>query len=60
MYSLTRKDPSNMKEIVFSSASHLAALIHQRELGSLELVEYFIARVEKLDGKLNAVIVRDF
>ena len=49
-----------MKEIVFSSASHLAALIHQRELGSLELVEYFVARVEKLDGKLNAVIVRDF
>ena len=49
-----------MKEIVFSSASHLADEIHQRELGSLELVEYLIARVDKLDGKLNAVIVRDF
>jgi len=49
-----------MKEIAFSSASHLAALIRQRELGCLELMDYFIARIEELDGKLNAVIVRDF
>jgi amidase len=49
-----------MKEIAFSSASHLAALTRQRELGCLELMDYFIARIEKLDGKLNAVIVRDF
>jgi amidase len=49
-----------MNEIAFSSASHLAALIRQRELSCLELLDHFIDRVERLDGKLNAVVVRDF
>src|SRR4030088_2173603 len=60
MDSAKLKGPSNMKEIAFASASHLAALIRQHEVGCLELLDYFIARVEKLDGKLNAVVVRDF
>jgi amidase len=35
-------------------------LVRQHEVGCLELLDYFIARVERLDGKLNAVVVRDF
>jgi amidase len=49
-----------MRELAFASASHLAALIRQRELGCLELLDYFIARIARLNGRLNAVAVGDF
>ncbi|HYZ75032.1 MAG TPA: amidase [Chthoniobacterales bacterium] len=49
-----------MKEIAFASASHLAALIRRRDIGCLELLDYFITRVERLNGRLNAVVIRDF
>src|SRR4029450_2488808 len=31
-----------------------------REIGSLELTERYIERIERLDGEINAVVVRDF
>jgi amidase len=49
-----------MAQLAFAPASHLAALVRRREVGCLELLDYFFARVEQLDGKLNAVVVRDF
>jgi amidase len=49
-----------MKEIAFASACHLAALIRRRDMGCLELLDYFIDRVERLNRKVNAVVVRDF
>ena len=49
-----------MSEIAFSGASELAALVRDRKIGCLELVDHFIARIERLDGRLNAVVVRDF
>ena len=49
-----------MRELAFASANRLAALIRQRQIGCLELLDYFIARIERLDGTLNAVVVRDF
>ena len=49
-----------MTQLAFAPARHLAALVRQHEVGCLELLDYFIARVERLDGKLNAVVVRDF
>jgi amidase len=49
-----------MTEFAFAPASHLAALVRQHDVGCLELLDHFIARVERLDGKLNAVVVRDF
>jgi len=49
-----------MTQLAFAPACHLAALVRQHEVGCLELLDYFIARVERLDGKLNAVVVRDF
>jgi amidase len=38
----------------------LAAKIARRELSPLEAVDACIARIEALDGPLNAVVVRDF
>jgi amidase len=49
-----------MKEVAFASASYLAALIRQRKIGCLELLDYFIARIERLNERLNAVVVCDF
>jgi amidase len=44
----------------FLSATELAALIRSRQIGCLELLDHAIARVEQLDGPINAVVVRDF
>ena len=44
----------------FLSATALAAMTRNREIGVLELLDHFIARVERLDPRVNAVVVRDF
>ncbi len=44
----------------FLSATALAGLTRSRRLGCLELLDHCIARVERLDGAINAVVVRDF
>lgn len=44
----------------FLSATTLATLIRNREIGCLELLDHFIDRVQRLDGPINAVVVRDF
>jgi len=47
-------------DIPFRSAKQLAADIKKKKIGSLELLDLYLARVEKYDGALNAVVVRDF
>ena len=44
----------------YRSARDLAAALAAREVSSAELVDLAIARIEARDGKLNAVVVRDF
>jgi amidase len=44
----------------FDPAVELAAKLRRKQISSVELTEYFIARIEKHDEKLNAVVVRDF
>jgi amidase len=44
----------------FLSAASLAALLRARDIGCLELLDHSIARVERLDPRINAVVVRDF
>jgi amidase len=44
----------------FQSAKKLAALVRRGDIGCLELLDHFIDRVERLDGRTNAVVVRDF
>ncbi len=49
-----------MDQIAFSSASALAKLVRDREIGCLELTDLYLERIERLDTRLNAVVVRDF
>ena len=44
----------------FLPAVALAAMTRRREIGCLELLDHYIARVERLDGPVNAVVCRDF
>jgi amidase len=44
----------------FLPAHQLAELARSGKIGCGELLDHFIARVERLDSKINAVVVRDF
>ncbi len=44
----------------FLPAWRLAELVRDGELGCLELLDHYIARTERLDNRINAVVVRDF
>ena len=46
--------------MAFSSATDLLAALKNKELSSLELTDHYIERIEKFDGEINAVVVRDF
>jgi amidase len=43
-----------------ASATELAAAVRAKAVSALELTETAIARIEALDGAINAVVVRDF
>jgi amidase len=43
-----------------ASAAELAAAVRAKSVGALELTDAAIARIEALDGAINAVVVRDF
>ena len=44
----------------FLPALKLAAMTRRREIGCLELLDHYIARIARLDGPINAVVVKDF
>jgi amidase len=46
--------------LALESASQLARRIRAREISSRELTELYIGRIERYDGAVNAVVVRDF
>lgn len=48
-----------MLDVPFRSARQLAAAVRTKKIGCLELLELFLARVEKYDPALNAIVVRD-
>lgn len=49
-----------MTDPAFATARDLARAIARRDIGSLEALDHFIDRIERHDGELNAVVVRDF
>jgi len=49
-----------MTDPSFLPAGRLAEMTRCRQIGCVELLDHFIARVERLDGPINAVVVRDF
>jgi amidase len=48
-----------MTDLAFRSAKELAALIRRKKVGCLELLDGYLARVEKYNPRLNAIIVTD-
>ncbi len=48
---------SQRGEIAFDSAVELAARVREREIGCLELLDHYLARVEKYNPSLNAIIL---
>jgi len=55
-----RKKGTLMTPLCERHAVQLAKLVRDREVGCLELLDYFIDRVVRLDASTNAVVVRDF
>ncbi|MBM4265002.1 MAG: amidase [Deltaproteobacteria bacterium] len=48
------------KDYAYATATETVVALRRRETSSLELTDAAIARIERLDGVLNAVVVRDF
>jgi len=48
-----------MKELAFSSARNLAAAIRRRRLKSRDLIESYLARIERFNPAINAVVTLD-
>ena len=48
-----------MTELAFRSATALGKAIRTREIGCREILEHFLARVERHNPALNAIIVTD-
>lgn len=46
--------------LTYSSTRELAAMLAARKISAVELLEHAIARIESLDPRINAVVVRDF
>ncbi|HJU19966.1 MAG TPA: amidase [Stellaceae bacterium] len=44
----------------YRTASELVRALAEKRLSAVELVDFAIARIEALDSKINAVVVRDF
>jgi amidase len=48
-----------MSDIAFWSAKRLAGHIRRRKIGCLELLNHYLARIERYNPKLNAIIATD-
>ena len=46
-------------DLHFKSATKLAAMLRKREVSSSELLEHFLARMDRHNPALNAIIVTD-
>ena len=45
-------------KLAFASARTLAALVREKKVGAVELLDFFLARIERHNPRVNAVIVR--
>ena len=48
-----------MTELAWLPATRLASLIRRRRVGCLELLDHYLARVERFNPSLNAIIATD-
>src|SRR5438093_827697 len=49
-----------MKLDAFATATDLLRALSRRRVSAVELLDFHVARTERLDGKLNAIVTRDF
>ena len=49
-----------MTQLSYKSAEELSKMILEKKISSLELLEYYISRVEKFNPDINAIIVKDY
>ena len=47
-------------ELAYRTVGELTSQLAQKLVSAVELVDAAIARIEALDGKINAVVVHDF
>jgi len=48
-----------MRQVAFRSAAELAAAIRRKEVSSRELVEHYLARIQRFNSQVNAVVTLD-
>jgi len=48
-----------MSDLAFKPATELCDDLAQRRVGSVELLEHYLERLNRYDGALNAIVVRD-
>ena len=46
-----------MSELAFASATALAARVQNKDISAVELLNFFLARTDSYNGKLNAIVV---
>lgn len=49
-----------MKDVALKPACELASMIKNKKISCRELLDHYLDRVEKYDGDLNAIPIRDF
>ncbi|MEI9984350.1 MAG: hypothetical protein WDN69_14755 [Aliidongia sp.] len=49
-----------MTALHFRSAAELVRLLQRREISAVELLDHFIARVERHNPSVNAIVATDF
>src|SRR5262245_49053835 len=54
------KPQSKHADLAYETAEALLAALASRRISAVELTDRAIQRIEALDGRLNAVVVRDF
>ncbi len=45
-------------KLAFASARTLASMVREKKIGALELLDFFLARVERLNPRINAIVVQ--
>lgn len=56
----TRSPPGSAEGVEYFSAGQVAEALRRKRFSSLELTDHLIARIERRDSAVNAVVVRDF
>ena len=55
-----KDEPKKTAGLEYRTAEALAAALVARQISAVELTDHLIARIEARDGRINAVVVRDF